>query len=93
MQTEIQKDPLKTSLVSIAKKGRSRTTVFVQANSWRALLLAGSLSFAVACTPQETIERPDLLPKMTAPQFCFLDTAGGIKRLVVTITSGSTHSR
>src|SRR5450631_2441860 len=58
-----------------------------QAKYWRGLRLAGPLLLAAACTPQGTIERPDLLPKMTAPRFCSLDTAGGIKRLVVTITN------
>jgi hypothetical protein len=57
----------------------------VQVNFWRGFLLAGSLLLAVACAPQGTIERPDLLPKMTAERFCSLDPSG--ERLIVTITN------
>ena len=62
-----------------------RTAVVLRANHWRGLLLAGPLVLATACTPQGTTERPDLLPKMTAPRFCALDPSG--EHLVVTITN------
>ncbi len=75
----------------IRSRGEQMIKRVVQANSWRGLLLAGLLLLVIACTQQQTIERPDLLPKMTAPQFCSLDTTGGIKRLVVTITNQGAH--